>query len=124
MVLATERVVVAESREEVGLAVQREPEQPARSEHAARALRRDRRLAEGVGERRRARGAFGEPAQLQEPEVGVGRVGEPSEHDREQLAHHARVPGEAGAELAQRVARARDVGEAERAEPFLGGRRA
>ena len=87
--LTTEDLVVAEVGEEVGLAVEREPEHPARSEHPARALGGDRRLAERVRERRGAGGAFGEPAQLQQSEVGVGCVGEPSEHDGEQLLHHA-----------------------------------
>ena len=73
-VLTNQALVVAEIGEEVGLAVQRQPEHPARSEHAARALGREGRLTERVGERGRAGGALGEPAELEQAEVGIGCV--------------------------------------------------
>ncbi len=107
--LAGELGVIAKLGEEIGLPVKRRAEHPTGPEHATRAFRRDRHLAERVCERGRARGSFGEPAKLQEPETGIGCVGQPSEHHRKELLHHSRVPGETGTELVERRARARDV---------------
>ena len=56
------------------------------------------------------------PAQLQQPEVGIGRRRQPAEDRRQQLLHDARTPREAGRELLQRGARLLDVAEPECAE--------
>ena len=120
--LTLDQIVAREVGQELGLAVERESEHPTRTEHAAGALRGEWALAECVRQRRGARRALRETAQLQQAEVGIGCVGQPTEYDGQQLLHHTRVAGETGTQLAQRRARALDVGEPERAQPFLGGR--
>ena len=75
-----------------------------------------------VGQRRRPGRPFGQPAQLEEPEVGIGGLATatPRITGRSSL-HDPRPAGEAGGELAHRGAGALDVGEAERGEALLGG---
>ena len=68
--------------------VERETENPARSEHTAGPFRGDRCLAERMCEHRGARGALGEAAKLQQPEIGIRCVGQPPEHNGEELLHH------------------------------------
>ena len=84
-------VVVGERVDDIGMAVQREAEHPRRAEDPARALGRDRCLAETAGDRRRPRVALAQPPQLQQPEVGIGCRREPAEDRREELLHDARV---------------------------------
>ncbi len=118
--LATERVVVAELVDELGVAAERLADDPRRPEQRAGAFGRARRVAERRGERRRPGGAFGEAAQLEEPEVGIGRRRQPLQDERQQLLHQLGAPGQAVGELVDRGAGAVDVGEAEGGQAFLG----
>ena len=59
-------------------------------------------------------GASGQPAQAEEPEVRVGRLGEPVEQERHQLVHQARCPGEALGQFEDGGTRAPGVREAKR----------
>ena len=79
------------------------------------------RVAERHRQRRRSGGSFHQPPQLEEPEVGVGRLRQPLEDDRQELLHDPGPAGEAGGQLPHRGAGALDVGEAEGGETFLGG---
>ena len=79
------------------------------------------RVAERGGEERRTRRPFGQSPQLQQAEVGIGRLGEPLEDHRQQLLHQLRAAGQAERELTDRGARPLDVGEAEGGQAFLRG---
>ncbi len=114
-------VVVAQQLDDLGLSEQRVAGDPARTEHTTDALRRAGHLAEGRRECGCARRAFGELAQLQEPEVGVGGRGEPVEDHRQQLLHEPGAAGQALGQLDERRARVRRVDEPERGEALLGG---
>ena len=84
--LDRERVVVVEGVDELRVAAQRLADDPARPEEVARALGRAGRVAERHRQRRRPGRSLGQPPQLEEPEVGVGRLREPLEDDGQQLA--------------------------------------
>ena len=85
--LDVERVVVVEHVDELGMASQRVADDPARTEEVTGALGGTRMVAEGDRERRRAGGPLGEAPELEQAEVGVGRLRQPVEDHREQLAH-------------------------------------
>ena len=118
--LDRELVVVVERDDELRMAPQRVADDAARSEQVTGPLGGTRVVAERDRERRRPGRTLGQAPELQEAEIGVGRLRQPAEDDREQLAHHPGAPGEAGGELPHRGARALDVGEAERRQPLLG----
>ena len=95
-----EHVVVAQVGDELGLTTERVAEEAARSEDAARSFGGAGSLAERRGEVAGSGRPFGEPAELQEREVGVGRLRAPLEQDRQQLAHQARGAGQTPGQLA------------------------
>ncbi len=61
-----------------------------------------------------------EPAEGEQPVVGVGALGEPLQHDRQQVALDRRAPRDAAGERGDVPQRARRVAEADRREPRLG----
>ena len=64
--------------------------------------------------------AAGEGPKPDETLVGVGRLGEPVEQERQQLLHEPRGAGQAPRELTQGLAGPVGIGEAEGGEPLLG----
>ena len=95
----------------------------ARAEEVTGAFGRTGRVAEGHRQRRRAGRTLGQATELEQPQIGVGRLREPLQDHRQQLLHQAGAPGQAVGQLAHRGPGAFDVGEAERGEAFLGGLR-
>ena len=117
-------MVVAQRLHELRLTSKGVAEHAARTEQLAGPLRGARRVAEHQGQVRGACRTFGEPAQLQQREVGVWRGRAPFEQQWQQLLHQLRGAGEAAGELLERGPGRAQVEVAERGQPFLGGERA
>ena len=82
-----EGVVLGQQPDQVGVAHEVLAEQLARAQHGAEAASALGRVTERLGERGRPAGARRQPAEAEQPEVGIGRQRQPLEHERQQLLH-------------------------------------
>ena len=116
-----EHVVVAEQLDELGLAEQSVADDAARTEDAADALRGARHVAERRRERRGAGGPSASRRSCSSPRSGSGDSDSQSRITGRSCCITREPRVRPCGELAERGARVRRVGEAERREPFFGG---
>ena len=100
-----EDVVVVEHVDELRMAAHRVADDAARAEQVAGPLGGAGLVAEGDRERRRAGRTLGQASELQQAEVGIGRLGQPPEDHRQQLriTRDRRVSPAASSRTAARV---------------------
>jgi len=106
-------VGVAEGRDHVGLVLEGLGEEPTGAEDDAKPAGHLRRLPEGDGQFGRLLVAGREDPQAEEPEVGIGRLGQPAEEQRKHLLHQPRRSGQPAGQLVEGLAGAGGVGETE-----------
>ena len=110
------RQAALQQRELFGMALVAAGKKGARPEQETKPARCFRRLPKQGGQLAPAVGAGSEPAQAEQAEVGVRRLGEPVEQQRHHGLHQAGGPREALCQLHDGVSRPPGVGEAERGQ--------
>ena len=115
-----EELVVLQGRDELRMAPQGVPHQPARAEQPADPLGGARRFPEGDGQRTGPGPALGQPAELEQAHVGIGGFRQPFEEQGKELPHQLGTSGQAGGELGQGGPGLGHVAEAEGGQPLLG----
>jgi hypothetical protein len=114
---------VRQTGDEVDVALEDVGGEPAGTDEGRQPPGRLRRLAECPGEGLGSSAIAGQVAHAEQAEVGIRRVGEPRQHERQHLLHEARRAGQAARQILDGRSCAIAVGEAEGAQPFLDGAR-